>query len=159
MSRIRSSGTKPERRLYRMVREILGHRWRIDRNVSELPGQPDVLVPTLRLTIFADGCFFHCCPTHGHIPKSNQAYWEPKLERNVKRDQMKRRELRSLGYAVWRFWGHDLTNVSLATTHRLLEHRLGRRVRLWREGGFPSGSATDPSYPRATSIGMLDRDS
>ena len=72
MSRIRSTGTEPETRLYEMVRGILGHRWRIDRSVSGLPGQPDVVVPTLSLAVFADGCFFSpvspAQPDPGHQP-------------------------------------------------------------------------------------------
>jgi DNA mismatch endonuclease (patch repair protein) len=79
MSRIRSSGTTPEARLCASVREALGGRWRIDRNVRTLPGQPDVVVAGLHLAIFADGCFYHGCPEHGHMPKSNVDYWLPKL--------------------------------------------------------------------------------
>ena len=63
MSRIRSSGTTPEARLCASVREALGGRWRIDRNVRTLPGQPDVVVAGLHLAIFADGCFYHGCPS------------------------------------------------------------------------------------------------
>src|ERR1035441_964074 len=81
MSRIRSFGTTPERRLYALVRETLGPRWRIDLNTRTLPGQPDVFIPSLRLVLFADGCFYHGCPRHGHQPKSNQEYWLPKLAR------------------------------------------------------------------------------
>jgi DNA mismatch endonuclease (patch repair protein) len=54
MSRIRSTGTTPETRLWVLVRAALGRRWRIDRNVRTLPGQPDVLIPSLRLAVFAE---------------------------------------------------------------------------------------------------------
>jgi DNA mismatch endonuclease (patch repair protein) len=100
MSRIRSSGTTPEARLCAAVREALGGRWRIDMNVRTLPGQPDVVVPGLRLAIFADGCFYHGCPEHGHVPKSNVGYWLPKLVRNRRRDRASRRALRRMGFAV-----------------------------------------------------------
>ena len=79
MSRIRSTGTTPEALLYRLVRLSLGHRWKIRRNARDLPGQPDIVVPTLSLTIFPDGCFFHQCPDHGRIPDTNRSYWETKL--------------------------------------------------------------------------------
>ena len=78
MSQIRSAGTIPEKRLYVLVREALGFRWRIDLNARALPGQPDLFVPSLRLVLFADGCFYHSCPRHGHQPKSNRKYWLPK---------------------------------------------------------------------------------
>jgi DNA mismatch endonuclease (patch repair protein) len=108
MSRIRSAGTSPENRLYLMLRECLGSRRRIDRNVRDLPGQPDFLIPSLRLVVFADGCFYHGCPTHGHTPKSNTAYWIPKLARNRKRDAANRKALRAMGFTVFRAWEHDL---------------------------------------------------
>src|SRR5689334_14554597 len=106
MSRIRSKGTSVEEALYCLIRNFLGQRWRIDRNVAGLPGCPDVVIPGLRLAIFADGCFYHGCPQHGHIPKSNQGYWAPKLARNRSRDNSRRRALRRLGYSVWRVWEH-----------------------------------------------------
>lgn len=124
MSRIRSSGTQIEDRLYAIVRGILGNRWRIDRNVTQLPGQPDLVVPSLKLAIFADGCFYHCCPKHGHIPKSNRAYWQPKLARNRKRDCSNRRKLRAMGYSVWRVWAHGLKGHAAMRTSLILSKRL-----------------------------------
>lgn len=129
MSAIRSAGTQPERRVYAAIRSSLGHRWRIDRNVAELPGRPDVVVPSLRLAVFADGCFFHHCPEHGRIPDSRQEYWEPKIRRNVERDQLHDAELQRRGFVVWRFWEHELRTVQTleATTTRIARN-LSRRV-------------------------------
>lgn len=126
MARIRSHGTAIEVRLYALVREILGSRWRIDRNDHSLPGAPDVVVPSLRLVLLADGCFYHSCPLHGRPPKSNLDYWVPKLARNVRRDAANRRALRKLGFSVWRFWEHDLTGRALERTARLLRGRLAK---------------------------------
>ncbi|MCE2404592.1 MAG: very short patch repair endonuclease [Dehalococcoidia bacterium] len=47
----------------------------------------DVAFPRLRLAVFIDGCFWHSCPEHGHIPRSNVAYWSSKLTGNVERDR------------------------------------------------------------------------
>ena len=124
MSRIRSSGTAIEDRLYDAVREVLGWRWRIDRNVKGLPGSPDLVIPSLRLAVFADGCFYHGCSRHGRIPESNRAYWEPKLRANALRDTRNRRKLRSMGYSVWRFWEHDLEGRRVLTTKRTVARRL-----------------------------------
>jgi DNA mismatch endonuclease (patch repair protein) len=126
MSRIRSAGTAPEARLYLCVRTILGGRWRIDMNVRALPGQPDIVVPRLRLAIFADGCFYHCCPRHGHYPKSNRGYWAPKLEHNQRRDRINRRALRRLGYKVWRFWEHDLKPLRAESVTGILRRRISK---------------------------------
>ena len=135
MARIRSSGTRIETRLYEMVRAILGGRWRIDLNDPSLPGAPDIVVPSLRLVVLADGCFYHSCPLHGRAPKSNLGYWVPKLARNVRRDRANRRRLRALGFSVWRFWEHDLTGRSLVRTEHVLERRLAKRLRARRAAG------------------------
>ena len=128
MSRIRSCGSIPEAALYECVRQVLGHRRRVDKNVRELPGQPDCVVPSLRLAIFVDGCFYHSCPLHGHTPKSNKAYWQPKLERNARRDRVNRRKLRNMGFAVWSFWEHDLKKRRLETFTSRLKRRLNKLV-------------------------------
>src|SRR5580698_284189 len=93
MSRIRSTGSKPEDRLVEIVRRVLGPKWRIDRNVRGLPGCPDVVVPSLRLCIFADGCFFHGCPSHWRPPATRREYWVPKIEGNIRRDKRHAKDL------------------------------------------------------------------
>ncbi|MFN8133650.1 MAG: very short patch repair endonuclease [Solirubrobacteraceae bacterium] len=127
MAAIRSSGTKPELRLIAMVQELVGEDLEVDCNVRTLPGTPDVVVPELDLAIFADGCFFHGCPKHGKVPSSNVDYWAPKLARNVQRDTRSRAALRRRGYAVWRFWEHDLTGRRGERTLAILAKRLERR--------------------------------
>lgn len=124
MSRIRSAGTTPERRLYAIVREILGPKRRIDRNVHSLPGRPDVVIPSLKLAMQADGCFYHRCPKHGHEPKTNRDYWLPKLRRNAERDALYRRKLRALGFSVWRIWEHDLKMSKSGRTYAILSRRV-----------------------------------
>lgn len=125
MSRIRSSGTRAEVRLYEIVRsvsaEILGPRKRIYPNAPHILGTPDVYVPSVRLAFFLDGCFFHGCPIHGHIPHSNSKYWEQKIKRNKRRDKRYSRKLREDGFSVWRFWEHELKPSSLPQTVRRLE--------------------------------------
>lgn len=135
MSRIRSTGTTPEVLLYQIVRLSLGHRWRIRRNVRDLPGQPDIFVPTLSLVVFADGCFFHRCPEHGRIPETNRSYWGPKLAGNVRRDIQNDEKLRSLGYSVWRYWEHDFRGKNLSATRKKIADRLNQRVTDWKNGG------------------------
>ena len=56
--------------------------------------------------MFVDGCFWHCCPEHGTVPKSNQAYWIPKLSQNVERDERVTESLLSEGWQVIRIWEH-----------------------------------------------------
>lgn len=127
MSRIRSTGTGPEEKLAEFLVRCLGRR-RIKRNVCALPGQPDVLVSSLRLVIFVDGCFYHSCPKHGHNPKSNSRYWVPKLARNLARDRANRRALRKMGFAVWTIWEHSLKGPHGPQTEQALIRRLEKRL-------------------------------
>ena len=132
MSRIRSTGTSVEEMLYRLVRRAIGQRWRIDRNARSLPGRPDIVIPTLKLAIFADGCFYHRCPEHGHVPRSNRKYWVPKLARNLQRDKMNRRMLRRLGFSVWAVWEHSLEGSRVERTGLMLKRRLTRLIGIWK---------------------------
>ena len=132
MARIRSSGTTPEQRLYQAVRAALGYRWRIDRNIRTLPGCPDVVIPSLWLVIFADGCFFHGCPKHYRAPLSNTEYWVPKIAGNIARDKARQATLEANGWSVWRVWEHDLTKGALPDTHVALDHRLNELAREYR---------------------------
>jgi DNA mismatch endonuclease, patch repair protein len=128
MARIRSSGTMPEERLYMAVRAIMGHKWRIDRNVTTMAGRPDVVIPSLRLAIFADGCFFHACPSHYRAPQSNCEYWLPKITGNIRRDNLQQRALEAAGWCVWRVWEHDLTKKNLPDTRLRLGDRLEQLI-------------------------------
>jgi DNA mismatch endonuclease (patch repair protein) len=61
----------------------------------------------VRLAIFVDGCFWHCCPEHGRQPKVNTACWTAKLRRNVQRDGTQSAALSEAGWLVMRFWAHE----------------------------------------------------
>ena len=80
MSRIRSTGSKPEE----IVRKYLfskGLRYR--KNVSVLPGKPDIVLPKYRSIVFVNGCFWHCHRNCKYfvMPKSNTEYWQNKVSK------------------------------------------------------------------------------
>lgn len=120
MSRIRSTGSKPEERmallLQQALREELGRTPNVSRNDRTIPGTPDFAVKSIRLVVFVDGCFFHGCSLHGRLPESNREYWDQKIARNRARDRKNRRRLRQLGFSVWCFWEHRLKNANLPAT-------------------------------------------
>lgn len=103
MSRIRSKDTKPET----MVRRYLfskGLRFR--KNDKRYPGKPDILLPKYKAAVFINGCFWHShegCPVFV-LPKSNQEYWVPKLEKNRRRDEENYAALRKDGWKVLIVW-------------------------------------------------------
>src|SRR5689334_7733996 len=99
MSRIQGRDTKPEILLRRTLWKI-GLRYRLK---SKLPGKPDLVFPGARLAVFVDGCQWHCCPDHFVRPKSNQAFWDLKFEKNRARDLKVNTFLNEEGWRVLRF--------------------------------------------------------
>lgn len=93
------------------VRSLLhrrGLRYRIDQ--KPLPGlnrKADVIFRRLRIAVFVDGCFWHGCPKHGRVPKTNAGFWGRKVRINRMRDRDTDRQLRDAGWTVLRFWEHD----------------------------------------------------
>ncbi|MEI6564712.1 MAG: very short patch repair endonuclease [bacterium] len=106
MSRIRSKGNKKTEVAF--LRFLRGARITGWRRHQVLVGHPDFVFRTQRLAVFVDGCFWHNCPIHGHIPVENTSFWSAKLARNMARDKAVTRELRAKGWHVVRIWEHDL---------------------------------------------------
>ncbi len=102
MSRVRGKDTAPEI----VLRKVLWDSgWRYRKHYG--PYKIDIAFPRLRVAIFVDGCFWHCCPDHGEIPASNRQYWEPKLRRNSERDAAITNDLTNQGWTVIRVWEHE----------------------------------------------------
>ena len=76
----------------------------------------DIAFPDQKIAVFVDGCFWHGCPLHSHKISTNEAYWQPKLERNKERDKIKTAKLKAEGWVVMRFWEHELTDVDSVVT-------------------------------------------
>ncbi len=53
------------------------------------------------------GCFWHGCPSCGHLPKANRGWWAAKLAANAARDRRADAVLTGLGWRVLRFWEHE----------------------------------------------------
>jgi DNA mismatch endonuclease, patch repair protein len=106
--------TKPEVRL-RAELHRRGLRFRKDLLVRtpEAKARVDICFTRARVAVFVDGCFWHGCPDHQHVPKSNSDYWVPKLAANVDRDRRVDRAFRAYGWSVVRVWEHeDPTSVA-----------------------------------------------
>lgn len=98
--------TKPELALRRELHRR-GRRYFVDR--APLPGmrrRADLLFPRQKIAVYVDGCFWHGCPAHGTIPKSNTAWWRAKLEANQARDRDTDQRLHSAGWTSVRVWEH-----------------------------------------------------
>jgi DNA mismatch endonuclease (patch repair protein) len=107
MAAIRSKGNKTtEIALARAFRAMSVKGWR--RHVSVAGFKPDFVFPKERLVVFVDGCFWHLCPIHGSVPKSNRDFWLKKLRANAERDARTDAAIRTRGWRVVRFWEHEV---------------------------------------------------
>ena len=135
MSRIRSTNTKPEE----IVRKYLfRHGFRYRKNDKRYPGKPDIVLPKYRTIIFVNGCFWHM---HGcsrsRLPRSNQKYWKPKIERNIQRDAENQQKLEVDGWKVIVVWECELKK-------RIAEERLSRLCDEIRKNGDSAESQKNP---------------
>jgi len=106
MQRVKQKNTAPEK-IVRSLLHRLGYRFRIHR--KDLPGTPDIVLPSRRVAIFVHGCFWHghdC--RRGRAPSSNLEYWGPKLESNRERDSRKAAALAAAGWRVVVVWQCEL---------------------------------------------------
>lgn len=112
MSSIRSKNTKPEIILRKSLHAV-GMRFRLHR--KELPGCPDIVFPVQRVAIQVRGCFWHqhSC-NDGRKPKSNQTYWNDKLNKNVDRDAANDAALRNMGWTAIVVWECELSSETKA---------------------------------------------
>lgn len=109
MRRITSEDTSPEL----AVRQVLfrhGYRYRL--HCKDLPGKPDIVFGRLRKLIFVHGCFWHAHSCRkAHQPKTNEAYWSPKLRGNQERDARHLEQLNAAGWRVLTIWECELKDM------------------------------------------------
>ena len=84
-----------------------GLRYRTHRRpLPELRRDADIVIASLRIAVFVDGCFWHGCPDHRVIFRANRAWWRAKIARTVRRDRQTDKRLRRAGWLVVRVWEH-----------------------------------------------------
>lgn len=110
MRQVKGRNTGPELTI-RKILHGMGFRFRLHRN--DLPGKPDVVLPRWKAVIFVNGCFWHQhagCPRAAR-PRSNAAFWNRKLDRNVARDGENVRRLRAGGWRTMTLWECRITDT------------------------------------------------
>lgn len=103
----RNRDTSPELALRRLV-HATGLRYRVA--AKPLPGMrrtADLVFRPVKVAVFIDGCYWHGCPDHFVLPKTNTEYWRAKIERNMERDRDTDSRLRAADWTVLRFWEHE----------------------------------------------------
>ena len=76
------------------------------RPLAALRCEVDIAFPKQKLAVFVDGCWWHSCPQHGMIPKTNVDFWTQKLQRTQERDLRNTLVLEASGWSVLRVWEH-----------------------------------------------------
>lgn len=107
MSANRATETGPEVTLRKALWQegINGYR----KNWRKAPGTPDIAFPAKKVAIFVNGCFWHRCKKCNlPLPKSNTKFWNEKFNRNTKRDELKLKAIKSLGWRVLIVWECDI---------------------------------------------------
>lgn len=104
MRRVKSRNTSLEMKV-RSALHRRGLRYRLN---YPLPGKPDLVFVRAKVVVFVDSCFWHGCSQHARMPSSNVAYWEAKIERNMRRDQEVNACYAGGEWHVARIWEHEL---------------------------------------------------
>lgn len=139
----RSRDTSPELALRRLV-HAAGLRYRVA--AKPLPGMrrtADLVFRPVRVAVFIDGCYWHGCPEHFVLPKTNPDYWRAKIARNIQRDHDTDDKLAAQGWLVLRFWEHQSSadcaaEVCAAVAERRLAASAAKRTK-----AAPSGPQSD----------------
>ena len=109
----RTRDTKPEVQLRKELHR-LGLRFRLETQI--VPGtrrRVDISLPSAKVAVMVDGCFWHGCPDHGaHQPSVNQWYWPAKIATNRARDADTDSRLRANGWEVIRVWEHEHADLA-----------------------------------------------
>jgi DNA mismatch endonuclease, patch repair protein len=121
MSRHPRRDTGPELGLRRLL-HAAGLRYRVQYPVPGMGRRTiDIAFPGRRVAIFVDGCFWHGCADHSHIPASNSEWWQEKFRRNSARDEETDNHLLNSGWHVVRLWEHQTAPEMLSQVRDVLD--------------------------------------
>lgn len=91
-----------------VTKELWKKGYRFRRNSKDLFGKPDISIKKYKIVIFIDSCFWHQCPIHGNMPKTNVEFWKKKLSRNIERDKEVNQYYKEEGWNIKRVWEHEV---------------------------------------------------
>ena len=125
----------------RKALHALGFRYRL--HDCKLPGNPDIVLPKYRAVIFVHGCFWHGHHCHlFKIPKTRTEFWMTKIDGNVQRDVIARKQLLDTNWRVAIVWGCALQGRKKYQVDALISE-LG----MWLISGQSNTLELNPNYP------------
>ncbi|WP_159849416.1 very short patch repair endonuclease [Brevundimonas sp. G8] len=103
MRSVGDKNTAPELKV-RSALHKAGYRFRLHR--KDLPGSPDIVLPSRKAVVFVHGCFWHrhagC--RYSSNPSTRADFWRLKFARNVERDRRNIGDLEKAGWSVHVVW-------------------------------------------------------
>ena len=111
MSKIRSKNTKFELSFMEKLSEVLG----IPK--EKIRYQPTIEVDGKKIKadfeingvyVFLDSCFWHGCPKHFKLPKTNSDFWKRHIGASVERDKKVNKLLKRHNIPLVRIWEHEV---------------------------------------------------
>lgn len=119
----RGRDTKPELELRRAL-HARGYRYRVDaRPIPSLNRRADVVFTKRHVAVFVHGCYWHGCPAHYTVPKSNEGFWAEKVRRNRERDQETEAGLVTAGWEIVVVWEHETVGQAVTRIEQALAGR------------------------------------
>lgn len=121
MSHIRGKETSIEIKVRKKLFS-LGFRYR--KNVSDLPGKPDIVIHKYKAAIFIHGCFWHRHPNckYTTTPSTNNEFWLTKFQNTIKRDEYEQQKLVDMGWHVYVIWECQIKYNFDATIKKLISN-------------------------------------
>ena len=113
MSQVRNSGTGIEKKLCDTLLSIGITTFVL--NDTGVFGKPDITFPARKIAVFCDGDYWHGYnwKEKKHEIKTNRDFWYKKIEKTMDRDRIVTKTLRSQGWIVLRFWGHEIKKSAM----------------------------------------------
>jgi len=112
MKKIPQKDTKAE---VMLRKELFRRGLRYRKNVTKMPGRPDIVFSSVCMVVFVDGDFWHGREwrVRGHKKiedafKTNTDFWVKKIEGNEQRDKKNTKMLQAEGWVVLRFWASEI---------------------------------------------------
>ena len=112
--------TKPELALRRAV-HARGLRYYVNRRpIKTVRRTADLVFPRVKVAVFLDGCFWHGCPEHHTVAKTNAPFWADKVSTNRLRDLQTNTALEEAGWTVVRIWEHEPADEAASRVARII---------------------------------------
>ncbi len=109
MSRVKSKSTSIE---LKVCKYLYSQGFRYRKNVTKLPGKPDIVLGKYNTVVFIHGCFWH-----RHIgckdattPKTNTEFWVKKFTTNIENDKKHLEALQKQGWNVIVLWECEINS-------------------------------------------------